>query len=591
MGRCAAVLGSGLLIGLLGALRADAPPTAQPVDSQQIEKLVEQLASPRFAERERARQQLRQIGEPALEALRRALQSSDAEQRRRAAELVREIEDRQLQTRLLAPKRVRLDLEDRSVAEAVQELARQSGYSLQLLDPQNTLSKHKITLHTGEVSFWEALDQLCQKAGLVEEFFPRLPVGVRPLPVQPVPPIRVRPLPVQPAQPVPVPPPPKAGVQAVPAAPGSVERSAPATPAPASAPPGSTSQKRKPVEETEKAPMPPVLPVPLLPAQPDVQQVIALRLQAVAQAAQQAGRARVIAPGLLNNSSTTLTLKPGTPSSTPTCYAGAIRIRALPLPAGVQLPPGEQQVFLEVLAEPRVPLLAISGIPQVQRAVDDQGQRWTAVADGAPAAGIARPLVYHRLANAFTRLTATVRLQAPANAQPARTLKELVGTLPLQVLGPVEPLLRVDRPQQAVGKTISGATGGSLEIVSFRKQDNGDYQVELRLQNLSVGTGPVVIRQVLPQPAGGPAQVQIITASASNDPSQLPVLRDAQGRAYQLVQVPRRSTRVLNGATQEELVLVFRPQPGQGEPASLALEAPRLVTLSIPFRLENIPLR
>jgi hypothetical protein len=55
----------------------------------EIEKLIQQLGSPRFAEREAATKRLEAIGEPAVDALRKAVASNpDAEIRRRASSLL-----------------------------------------------------------------------------------------------------------------------------------------------------------------------------------------------------------------------------------------------------------------------------------------------------------------------------------------------------------------------------------------------------------------------------------------------------------------------------------------------------------------------
>jgi hypothetical protein len=59
-----------------------------PPEAADIARLVEQLGSPRFEEREAASRALERIGEPALPALRAAVHSRDAEVRRRAARLV-----------------------------------------------------------------------------------------------------------------------------------------------------------------------------------------------------------------------------------------------------------------------------------------------------------------------------------------------------------------------------------------------------------------------------------------------------------------------------------------------------------------------
>ncbi len=63
----------------------------EPADTAQIERLIRQLGSERFAEREAAGKALDAIGEPALPALRKAQGSSDLEIRRRVAALLKSI--------------------------------------------------------------------------------------------------------------------------------------------------------------------------------------------------------------------------------------------------------------------------------------------------------------------------------------------------------------------------------------------------------------------------------------------------------------------------------------------------------------------
>ena len=103
-----------------------------------------------------------------LAQLKRRLQTGDLELKRRAGELVHQIEERAFQADMLHPKRLRLNVADRPIAEAVAELAKVSGYALQADGNLMTLSK-KITLDTGEVTFWEAFDKLCTRAGLIEK--------------------------------------------------------------------------------------------------------------------------------------------------------------------------------------------------------------------------------------------------------------------------------------------------------------------------------------------------------------------------------------------------------------------------------------
>src|SRR5439155_1175321 len=46
--------------------------------------------------------------------------------------------------------------------------ARKAGFQIQIEGDQTKLAARKITIDTGEVPFWQAVDQFCLKAGLVE---------------------------------------------------------------------------------------------------------------------------------------------------------------------------------------------------------------------------------------------------------------------------------------------------------------------------------------------------------------------------------------------------------------------------------------
>jgi hypothetical protein len=161
------------------------------VTPERISQLIVRLGSSRFKEREDACAALDAIGQPALAALKRAAHDRDPEVRRRAETLASAIYKRVETAQLLEPKRVRLSLREVGVQEAVSRIARQSGYSIELVDSPQSLSglpgprsssstdleeptlgelfRPVITLDTGETSFWQAFDQLCAKCSLVEK--------------------------------------------------------------------------------------------------------------------------------------------------------------------------------------------------------------------------------------------------------------------------------------------------------------------------------------------------------------------------------------------------------------------------------------
>jgi len=171
-----------LLLVVVGGLLAEQPLRNTPEDpaALRIEKLIQQLGSDSFEQREQAARGLEAIGPVALEALRKADKSDDSEIRRAAAQLVGVIEQQAETAGLLAPRRFRLQLKEISVAEAVAELSRRSGYAVALTGDLTALAQRKVTLQTEETSFWDALKQLCNRAGLEEVTHHPVPQGQEP---------------------------------------------------------------------------------------------------------------------------------------------------------------------------------------------------------------------------------------------------------------------------------------------------------------------------------------------------------------------------------------------------------------------------
>ena len=195
-----------LLILFLGLGTLIVLPTgaAEPADAKKIDKLIERLGGDDFNDREKATAELDTIGVPALRALCKATQNTDVEISKRAGDLVTKIEKRAETARLLAPKKVHLVYRDVPVAEALADFGKKSGYPITLLDPEKKVGDRKISLDTGDVTFWQAFEMFCKEAGLTEaEFAPAFggprPI-VRPRPIRP---IAVPAVPIQPAQPKP----------------------------------------------------------------------------------------------------------------------------------------------------------------------------------------------------------------------------------------------------------------------------------------------------------------------------------------------------------------------------------------------------
>ncbi|MBV9125504.1 MAG: hypothetical protein JO112_19320 [Planctomycetes bacterium] len=520
-------------IGLgLGATATVPSPAAEKVQAEHIAQLIEQLGSHRFTAREQASKELEKVGAPALEAVQKATHSPDDEIRRRAEELVQKITRRAETERILAPRRLHLVYKDTPVPEAVADFSKQSGYTILLAEQDKVrLADRKLSLDTGEVTFWEAFDQFCRQGRLVEGN----PLNLGTLPGHRRPPIR----PLE-----------KKGAQKG-AAPGAAAVVAVGVAAPG-------------------VPVPPNAPgVAVMVARPSPYPYVS-------------GDGRFL-------------LVDGKPEDLPTCYSGAVRIRALPPSTPVVGPPpgeGELLVSLEISPEPKIQWRNLVGL-RIDQAVDENGQKLEPVTAGTlgmenvvggavPVANarIARPLYLGNLRQVPVRLK--------EGAQTARTLKELKGALTAQVHTAPEALIVVDNILKVpANQEFKGADGTcAITVLEANRQANG--QIKLRVQmDLPPGLIPFSgVGAGLGGPAApGGTHLAVAFPGGFNGLS----LVDAKGQGFQLVGISSMATAVGNTVTRE-FTLIYQTQQGQGEPAKLLFAGSRLVTLEIPLVLKDVPL-
>lgn len=145
-----------LLLGFASFLAAQEPET-----SKSIAQLIDQLGDKDFKVREAAAKAIETRGPEALPALRKAKDHPDLEVRRRIKEWIPKFEIEAL----VAPKRVSLDLKNETLEKVVAELARQTGYKLELANKGASAQK-RTSLRLAKATFWEALDKVCKEGGL-----------------------------------------------------------------------------------------------------------------------------------------------------------------------------------------------------------------------------------------------------------------------------------------------------------------------------------------------------------------------------------------------------------------------------------------
>ena len=141
-----------------GAFWGGSPPQSTP--PVPINSWIEQLGDEDFRKRDLAVQWLQSQGAAALPALRKAINHPDLEVRRRVVDLIPTLE----MLAILSPRRVTFKASHKTVPDILGEITRQTGLKVECWGnpPQQTYS-----VAFRNVTFWEAIDQLCRDAGLV----------------------------------------------------------------------------------------------------------------------------------------------------------------------------------------------------------------------------------------------------------------------------------------------------------------------------------------------------------------------------------------------------------------------------------------
>ena len=383
--------------------------------------------------------------------------------------------------RLLAPTKVKLSIKDQTVQDAVKELVKQSGSLLGVMANSDVYGR-KISLETGEVTFFEALDKLCAEAGLVEKYLMRY--------------------------------------------------------------------------------------LPWISKQ-------------------------------------SILLVSGKHREVPTCYSGAVRVRLVPLDfVGMKCKEGESLLAFGIAAEPRLTRFVIKKGPSITRAIDDQGQMLTA-GETPPPAKLPESLVRIDTYPLSPPAAAVFAIPVKLGQKPAKTLKELAGSLTVEVDGPTPVLASIDNVLQAQNQSVKiegkdevsrmTETSMTMTLANISKMDNGDYRLncilEAGMPRFEYGLAVSEEDRTVGVP---------IFASSAPLRSDGIRLVDGKGNAYKIVGQAR--TDAAKQLTSKAGMRVdFRADAGQGEPARLELigngvgggyggDNRRRLSLNVPFSFKDVPL-
>jgi hypothetical protein len=640
-----------LALGLAALAVAPSPARepAEKADAAKIAQWIEQLGSDDRGAREKAAAALDAVGGPALEALHQAAaQATDVDVRLRTEHVAARIEKRQESAVLLAPKKVHLVYKDTPLPEAVEDFKKKTGYHIVLQDPDGKLKDRKVTLDTGDVTFWQALDQFCDKAGLKEAApadVVAVPVPTDPkLPPPPPPPSK----PIRPLPPEKAPPAEKEGQDGKAAPPAPVreeelkkrEAEAAAREKERAAAAEAAARKEK---EKAAAAQPPAADQPAPPvAKPPV------AVPPGGPVAVPPGFVGPPAVGVQPAAADQITLVDGKADAGPADLSSAVRVRALPrADAYGPAPSGEYQIVLRLTAEPKLQFQSVDKAT-VTKAVDDQGQALKqATADVNPpvpqpapggdnAPGVAppgggpailpirpRPPVPVPAPPVVSVGSAeqTVVIRLKKGDKPAQSLKELTGSVSAYLLGEPEAVLTAPEILKAAGKSFKGAASGELKIIDVTKNDNSQVTVVFELTapagsvpmgggtgtGVGVPIGPLPPIKGVPVPPGGAAgfgggpAVGIIAVPPGGigigpgglpamnfDPTALKLLDD-KGNAFQSNGVQPRPRKDANGFA-VEYVATFTAEKGQGDATKLVYMARKTLSVEVPFTLKDVPL-
>src|SRR5207244_13027097 len=108
----------------------------------------------------------------------------------------------------------------------------------------------------------------------------------------------------------------------------------------------------------------------------------------------------------------------------------------------------------------------------------------------------------------FNNMTRQAALRLKLGDKAAKSLKELKGSFTASALMPTEPLITMDNVLKSAGKTAKGANGGAIHLKAITKMDNGDYQVQISMENVPGGNNAfggmgVAVQQIQIQVGGG----------------------------------------------------------------------------------------
>ena len=136
-------------------------PAAAEEPAARVARLIRNLGNPDYDVRQRATSQLSHLGTDARRQLEEAAQHEDPEIRLRAQRLLEQLKVREL----WEPSWTEHRASATNASEILAAIAKQTGNRVLVGDQYGTFHECSISIDTGRVPFWNAIDQLCRLSG------------------------------------------------------------------------------------------------------------------------------------------------------------------------------------------------------------------------------------------------------------------------------------------------------------------------------------------------------------------------------------------------------------------------------------------
>jgi hypothetical protein len=142
-------------------LKPDAPQANTPPSEPRVARLVRELGAPEYARRRQADDELKQLGRAGREELQKALTHADVEVRLRAKKLLEKID----LDDLFGSPAVNYQAQSEPASKVLAALAARSGNHIHVGDPYGAFAEKTLDVDYSQMTYWEALDDLCGQTG------------------------------------------------------------------------------------------------------------------------------------------------------------------------------------------------------------------------------------------------------------------------------------------------------------------------------------------------------------------------------------------------------------------------------------------